>query len=325
MNRHASAPTPTSPHGHRCILALCAGALLLSFMAYAHAGRIVRVYEANVASAESSAALQEAMRQVLVRATGRRDAGNDPSLSGIVADASRYVRQFRPSNGATEVVFDSEALELAISAAGRSVWERERPFTLVVLYPPLTPEATEGARNELEDAASERGLPVSVVPISLVDASGVELDRADLLRSAQRFGGDAVLVGRNEGRGARWMWTLHGPVASESWSGSIAAGVHGAVDALARSEDVSFAMAEAEALIAVDGVASLVDYANVGRLLDAVPGVRNVDLEEAISSTVTFRVLVRGGADGLAQQLTGSTQLTRVGAGGGRLQYQYRR
>jgi uncharacterized protein len=298
---------------------------MLSLVALGEAGRLVRVYEATVPSADSPAALQEAMRQVLVRATGRRDAGNDPSLAGIVADASRYVRQYRPANDATEVVFDGEALELAIVAAGRGVWERERPFTLVVLHPPLTPEASEEARNELERAASARGLPVSVVPISLVDESGAELDRTALLRSAQRFGGDAVLVGRNEGRGAQWMWTLHGPVASASWSGSIATGVHGAVDALARSEDVSFAMAEVEALIAVDGIANLVDYASVGRLLDAVPGVRNVDLEEAAGSTVTFRVLVRGGADGLDQQLAGSTQLARVGAAGGRLQYQYRR
>jgi hypothetical protein len=101
--------------------------------------------------------------------------------------------------------------------------------------------------------------------------------------------------------------------------------VHGAVDALTRSEDASFALAEAEALIAVDGIVSLSDYANVGRLLDAVPGVRRVDLDEAVGSTVTFRVLARGGADGIAQQLAGSPRLARTGSAGGRLQYQYRR
>ncbi|MGQ0836362.1 MAG: DUF2066 domain-containing protein [Gammaproteobacteria bacterium] len=292
----------------------------------AHAGRIVRVYEVGIASAKSPAALQDAIRQVLVRATGRRDAGNDPALASIVGDASRYVQSYRPAtDGGTDVVFDGVALEQAIAGAGRNVWERERPFTLVVLHPPLTGSGVDDVRRDLERAAAARGLPVSLVPMSLMDSSGVELDRNTLLASAQRFGGDAVLVGRNDGAGRRWQWTLHAPIASESWSGGIEAGVHGAVDVLARGEAVSFALAEAEALIAVGGIVTLTDYAAVGRLLDAVPGVRRVDVDEAVGTTVTFRVLARGGADGIEQQLAGSSRLTRTGAAGGRLQYQYRR
>lgn len=286
----------------------------------------MRVYEAPVAGARTPEALQDAMRQVLVRATGRRDAGSDPALAMLIADAGNYVQLYRPAaGGGTEVVFDGVAIEQAIRAAGRGVWERERPFTLILLHPPPTTSAADDLRRELERVASERGLPVSLVPITLVDESGVELDRDAVLRSAQRFGGDAVLVGRNEGGGRAWLWTLHGPVASESWSGGIDSGVHGAADAFARSEGASFALTEAEALVAVDGVATLTDYAAVERLLDAVPGVRKVDLEEAAGTTVTYRVLARGGADGLAQQLEGSARLARTGAQGGRLQYQYRR
>jgi len=312
---------------YRHLIAIFAGSVAFALAGGpAGAGRLARVYEAAVASADSPAALEDAMRQVLVRATGRRDAARDPALAAIVADAGRYVQRYRPTAaGGTEVVFDAAAVEQAITSAGRNAWERERPFTLVVVHPPPAAAAADDVRRSIEAAAAARGLPVSVVPMSLVDASGAELDRNELLQSAQRFGGDAVLVGRNDRGGTQWQWTLHAPVASESWSGPLEAGVHGAVDALARGEDASFALTEAEALIAVDGVVTLTDYATVERLLDAVPGVRRVDLEEASGSTVTFRVLARGGADGVDRELTGSARLARTGASGGRLQYQYRR
>lgn len=312
---------------HRHLVAILAGALALALGAGpADAGRLVRVYEAPVSAKDSPAALQDAMRQVLVRATGSRDAGSDPALSAIVADAQRYVQLYRPqAGGGTEVVFDAAAVSQAIANAGRRAWDPERPFTLVVLQPPPAAAAADDVRRSIEAAAAARGLPVSLVPMTLVDSGGAPLERNALLQGAQRFGGDAVLVGRNDGGGTTWQWTLHGPVASESWSGSIDAGVHGAVDALARTEDASFALAEAEALVAVNGVMTLTDYAAVERLLDALPGVRDVELEEAAGSTVTFRVLARGGADGLDRELARAARLTRTGASGGRLRYDYRR
>jgi hypothetical protein len=310
---------------HRTFIAALASLLAVAAAQPASAGRVVRVYTAAVASADSPAALQEAMRQVLVRATGRREARNDPALAAIVADASRYVQLYRPTpSGSTEVVFDANAVEEAIAGAGRNAWETNRPFTLIVLDPPLTGTAADDARRDIERDAAERGLPVSVVPLALADGAGVELERSVILQNAQRFGGDAVLVGRNEG-GSGWQWTLYGPVASSSWSGGFESGVHGAVDALARTEETSFALAEAEARIAIDNVVTLADYAGVERLLESVPGVRNVSLDEANGATVTFRVLARGGADGLEQQLAGSARLGRKGASGGRLQYEYRR
>src|SRR5437762_1062583 len=58
----------------------------------ARAARQVRVYEANVsAQTEASVQAQSALRQVLVRATGARDAANDPALAGVLAQASHDV------------------------------------------------------------------------------------------------------------------------------------------------------------------------------------------------------------------------------------------
>src|ERR1700733_12032508 len=57
--------------------------------------------------------------------------------ASVIADAARYVGSYATGpRGEAQVVFDAAAVERAISAAGRSLWQRERPFPLVVLDPP---------------------------------------------------------------------------------------------------------------------------------------------------------------------------------------------
>jgi Uncharacterized protein conserved in bacteria (DUF2066) len=288
---------------------------------------MVRLYEVEIAGEASAPAVQDAMRRVLVRATGRREAASDPALSGIVTDAPRYVQSSRKAtSGTTKVVFDSSALEQAIASAGRSVWEPERPFTLVVFYPPLSGSAAEAARVELEKAAETRGLPISLAPVSVVDANGTDLPRDVVLQNAQRLGGDAVLIGRGERAALSgvWQWTLQSSFATENWNGALDAGVNGAVDAMARVQSASATMSELETLVQVGGVSNLNDYAAVGRLLEAIPGTRRVSLAEANGSTATFSVVVRGGAEAVDQALAGSSRLSRAGAANARLVYEYK-
>lgn len=299
--------------------------LLLPLAAWA--GRPVRVYETDVKGPPSPAALQEALKRVLVRATGRSEAASDPALAAIVADAGHFMQNSRPGqDGATHVVFDAAALTSAITAAGRSTWDSNRPFTLVVLSPPLTGPAADGARRELDAAAEARGLPISLVPLPLADASGAELGRAALLAAAQQLGGDAILIGRSDTNGGNgtWQWTLYTSFVSQNWSGGLTAGLNGAVDALARVQDVSEPQAEMAVQVQVDGVNALADYAQVARLLQGAPGVRSVDVIEATGAMVTFSVRVRGGSPALDRALAASGHFAAGASGGSRLQYTYR-
>jgi hypothetical protein len=291
----------------------------------AWAGRPVRVYEIDIKGPPSPAALQDALKRVLVRATGRSEAAADPALSAIVADAAHYMQTSRPApDGATHVIFDAAALTSAISAAGRSTWDANRPFTLVVLSPPLAGPAAEGARRELDAAAEARGLPISLVPLPLVDAAGADLGRTVVLAAAQQLGGDAVLIGRSDSANGTWQWTLYTSFISQNWSGGLTAGLNGAVDALARLPDASEPQAESVVQVQVDGVTVLADYAQVGRLLQGAPGVRSVDVAEASGSMVTFSVRVRGGSTALDKALAASGHFSAGASGGPRLQYTYR-
>jgi hypothetical protein len=337
MPQSASLPLP-SPNLSRlrkgrsraflACVSVVALALGLSFVAEpAWALRPVRVYEVDIRGEAAGPAVQEAMRRVLVRATGRADAGTDPAFGTLVAEAARYVQsQRKASNGATVVVFDGAAIEQAIAAAGRTVWERERPFTFVVFNPPLNPQAVAAARAELDKAAEVRGLPINLAPVPVVDATGVELPREAVLQAAQRLGGDAVLVARSDNPASPgiWQWTLQTQFGSESWTGALDAGVNGAVDALTRAQEASAGIAELEALVQVAGVSTLNDYAAVGRLLENIPGQKRVTLSETSGTTAIFSVLVRGGADTVDRALGNSPRLTRGGSANGQLLYTYR-
>src|ERR1700754_1784426 len=102
----------------------------------AWAGRPVRVYEVELKAGQTPASVQDAMREALVRATGRRESATDPALGGIISSAETFVKGYTsPSKSQSQVIFDGVAVERAIVAAGRSTWDSVRPFTLVVVYP----------------------------------------------------------------------------------------------------------------------------------------------------------------------------------------------
>src|ERR1700694_4504689 len=169
-----SRPGPKSTSENRRVRALlaslCALCCLLPLSSWA--GRPVRVYEVDVGG-QAGAAVQEAMRQAVVRAPGRRESADDPALASVLAEATRYVKSYAVGpRGESQVVFDGAAVEQAITAAGRSIWDHERPFTLAVLSPPRNRAAEDAARAELERVAAERGLPISLLPLTVVDGDG---------------------------------------------------------------------------------------------------------------------------------------------------------
>lgn len=267
------------------------------------------------------------MREALVRATGRREAAADPALASLITDAPKYVKAYTPGpRGESRVIFDGAAVERGIAAAGRGVWDKDRPFTLVVLYPPPPRAAEEASRNDLEQAAMARGLPISLVPLSPVDSAGNDLGADALMQTAQKYGGDAVLVGRSDTGAApgQWQWTLHTSFTSQSWSGPLTAGIDGAVDILAPAQGTSLAETEIRTQVEIQGVASLTDYANVQRILESVPGVRHSGVREAHGASVTFDVLVRGGPDAITRALGSSNHFARADTSNAGLVFQYR-
>lgn len=293
---------------------------VLTWASPAQATRQVRVYEANVSSqAEAAVQAQAALRVVLVRATGARDAANDPALAGLLAQAQQYVIGTRPaSGGAVTVFFDGAALERDITAAGRTVWGVERPLVLIVLTGGPASGAFESRRqieSAMDSAGNRRGQPINVVrpeAVGLPTAGDIPADVA--LAAAQRARADAVLVGYGDAvpNGGPWRWVLIAPGVSETWSGSVEEGVHGAADVFARNAAVFSTMPEQSFFVEVEGVPSLEEYAKAIGILGAAAGVRTVQLAETHGSRAIFSVITRGGLDALLATLGANPRLQRI-------------
>lgn len=295
--------------------------ILLTFANPAAATRQVRVFETNVSSqADPAVQAQSGLRVVLVRATGARDAANDPALAGILAQAQTYVIATRPapSGGGTTLVFDAAALERDITAAGRTLWASERPLLLIVLTGGPATGAFETRRQvegALDAAGNRRGQPISVVRpegVNLPTTGDIPVEAA--LAAAQRRGADGVLVGYGDAipTGGAWRWTLNAAGISESWSGTLEEGLNGAADVFARNAVMYAAQPEITILVEVEGVPTLKDYAHAAEMLGEAAAVRSVQLAEVAGSRATFSVVTRGGSDALLSTLGANARLERV-------------
>jgi len=297
---------------------------LLAFAVPAAATRQVRVFEANVSSqAEPAVQAQAALRVVLVRATGARDAANDPALAGVLAQAQTYVLATRPAGSggtstATTIVFDAAALERDIVAAGRTVWSSDRPVLLIVLTGGPASGVFETRRqveSALDAAGNRRGQPITVMrPEGLSLPASGEIPTEAALAAAQRLRADGVLVGYGDAvpDGGTWRWTLNAAGISETWNGTLEEGLNGAADVFARNAVAYAAMPELSILVEIEGVPTLKEYARVAQILGEAPGVRGVQLAEAAGSRATFSVATRGGLDALVGSLSGSAQFERM-------------
>lgn len=286
--------------------------VLLGFAQHASATRQVRVYEVNVASqADPAVQAQSGLRQVLVRATGARDAANDPALANVLAQADQYVIARRPAatGNATTLVFDAAALERDVTAAGRTIWASERPLLLMVLTGgPATGvfETRRQVEGALDAAANRRGQPIRVArpeAQNLPVTGDIPADAA--LGAAQKLGADAAIVGYGDAvpNGGPWRWVLTAPGINESWSGSLEDGVNGAADLFARNAQAFAALPETTVLVEVEGVPTLREYARVSDALGTAAGVRSVQLAEVASTRATFSVVIRGSGDSLQTSL----------------------
>lgn len=321
------------------------------------ASREVPVFTVNV-TGQTSAALQQAMRAVLVRATGHAGAATDPQLAAVVTQASQYVQSYQHgSGGQLQVTFNGPALDQAIAAAGRSLWNVNRPFTLIVLSPPPAASSQQAAdAAAIQQAAETRGLPISIVPLTVRDANGHLLPAETLLARVHGLGAEQLLIGRDLGSplnstsapssGAtptpttvstssstpagdpaagtvtpaapadQWHWTLITAFITRRFTGGITAGIDGTVDFLAPSGQASAAGQVTKMSVRIDGLKTLDDYARVETMLAAVPGVRHSTVARVAPSAAVFDLWARGGAATVSRLLAISPRLKPVTASG---------
>lgn len=283
--------------------------LLAAFAPFAHAVTLSNLYEVSQpVGASREAAFEEALRTVIVRVSGRRDA--PAQLGGALGNPRQYVQKFGfTADNVLQVGFDSVSIDRLLSDAGLPIWGRERPATLVMLSVDeaggerwVSAQAPASERAAMERVAADRGLPLVWASMDAQDRQYVDPGAASdaLLATAERYGANAALIGRMRDGAADW--TLVSADGASQASGGLADGVHLAADSFARLFAASGSSLNA-VIIEVAGIAGLDAYAATLNYLESLTLVRSVALEQVAGDTLRFRLAVRGDADTLRRAI----------------------
>lgn len=289
------------------------------------AAPVASLYAAVVPESDPQRAAQLAMREVLVRLVGTREAADDPALAGLIEDARRYVQLERnTTRGATQVIFDATLLRAAVGSAGRSVWDPDRPLVWVVL--PASGGGDE-LRAQLGAEAAVRGLPIALVSADSAGAAGVggaPAGAAAVLAAARRAGASAALLAQPSPSDPQTLqWSLVAPGADGHWTGSAAAAIDGATDALVRASRELEGAPAAEFDCRVSGVTDLASFTAVLDSIGSAPGVSDLTVRAVDADQLTLHFKSRSPSAALARALAGA-RLHVLGSGGdGMLQYRY--
>jgi hypothetical protein len=314
------------------ILCLSAAALCL-----ADAGLALtraELYQATTTVADRSeaaqtAAFQTAMRIVLVRVTGRYSAEDDPTLAPLIANARRYVQQYRGApDSQVWVSFDGPAIERWLTQNGLPLWGHERPTTFVWLTAQTGPQSgvviTADDASELkmaiDAAAGLRGLPLlwpsaAEVQRNHLDYAGVNGTAPSALADiGRRLGGEGILIGRAAGTGAtaNVRWTHLFQDRSSEFSGTLE-GVNRTADLYAGLFAASGNLVSVD--IEVTGVGDLREYANLQTYLESLTFISHVSVEALTGDTIKFRLATRGGTESLQRTLSLNGRLQPIAAG----------
>ncbi len=266
---------------------------------------VAQVPAAGLSGPALDGAFALALDQVLVKVTGRRDAGADPARRRAVGAPATLVRQYQPApGGQLRVSFEPAALLRGLDAARLPVWADDRPLTLVVLPPepaPADPAApTAGAvslRQAFETVAAIRGLPVAFGP------------------PAQAA--DATLEGRPAPTGGAglWQWTLTRGDERQQWTGDLAEGAHGLADRLA-DRLAGIAAEGGPLLVRITGVTDFETYGRLQAYLRSVGLIRSAELRGIEDGALVYGLEVRGDVARLNAAFALRRLLEPVGAGG---------
>lgn len=293
-----------------------------------------------------------ALMQVAIKVSGRRGAAANPVVIEAIKEPSRFVQQFRYHNVAPTgsedpaaeipalalwVQFDAPAVDTLMSEAGLPVWGRVRPSVLVLVAVEtatgrelLSSDDAGGWADFVGRIGAERAVPLVLPLMDLEDRSRLRASDVwagfedNVQGAAQRYQSEGVLLGRAYERvpnfwEARWRlllgdgrheWVDQG----EGLDAVLLAGVHEGADRLASRFGAATATTVASGVeVSVAGIRSLRDYARTLKYLDALDGVKRVDVTSVDSENVSFRLDARGGRESVRQVIALGNILTEDG------------
>ncbi|MCW0506373.1 MULTISPECIES: DUF2066 domain-containing protein [Aeromonas] len=333
----------------RVVTALCCG---LSFMV--SAAQVTDLYQGKApTSGDMVAAQSQALGDVLVKVTGKRDILTQPAVVKALAAPGDYVQHYGYQDvGPVKFLkadFDVAKVNALISQSKFALLGPARPQVAIWLV------INEGERRVLPDQSSDGwaaalrtqsqalGLPVSIPLMDLddnmaVNATDVWGRFADpILKASQRYGAEMVVLGKLTPEGEKWSidWGLYGPKAGGelaeltrgSGSGTQAEVAQGFADGLAawlvQNYGARISGVASSQTLVVEGLSGIDGMITVQKMLQGMASVTKVEIGKLEGDKVTFNLALQGDKAELIRGLQLESRLRQIDDNDSGLRYQW--
>lgn len=333
----------------RVVTALCCG---LSFMV--SAAQVTDLYQGKApTSGDMVAAQSQALGDVLVKVTGKRDILTQPDVVKALAAPGDYVQHYGYQDvGPVKFLkadFNVAKVNVLISQSKFALLGPARPQMALWLVINegerriLPDQSSDGWASALRTQSQAMGLPVSIPLMDLDDNMAVNATdvwgrfAAPILQASQRYGAEMVVLGKLTPEGEKWSidWGLYGPKAGGelaeltrgSSSGTQAEVAQHFADELAawlvQNYGARISGVASSQTLVVEGLSGIDGMITVQKMLQGMASVTKVTIGKLEGDKVTFDLSLQGDKAELIRGLQLESRLRQIDDNDSGLRYQW--
>ncbi|WP_429174293.1 DUF2066 domain-containing protein [Aeromonas salmonicida] len=333
----------------RVVTALCCG---LSFMV--SAAQVTDLYQGKApTSGDMVAAQSQALGDVLVKVTGKRDILTQPDVVKALAAPGDYVQHYGYQDvGPVKFLkadFNVAKVNALISQSKFALLGPARPQMALWLVINegerriLPDQSSDGWASALRTQSQAMGLPVSIPLMDLDDNTAVNATdvwgrfAAPILQASQRYGAEMVVLGKLTPEGDKWSidWGLYGPKAGGelaeltrgSSSGTQAEVAQHFADELAawlvQNYGARISGVASSQTLVVEGLSGIDGMITVQKMLQGMASVTKVTIGKLEGDKVTFDLSLQGDKAELIRGLQLESRLRQIDDNDSGLRYQW--
>ncbi|EJR0679287.1 DUF2066 domain-containing protein [Vibrio parahaemolyticus] len=285
-----------------------------------------------------SAAREQGMKDVIVRATGSQSSLSNPVIQKALSSSSRYISQLGKSQvdgkASLKMLFNSGQIQSLLTQAQLPSWSPNRANILVWLVEEqdydraITWEHSDSANiAALKKATEARGLPITIPVGDFDDVTGVNTSDLwggfiePISQASQRYPADAVLIIRAQGEQIRWTLYDQAPAkiidaqtsprsGSATGVDAISAMVDGIADYYASKNAVVVSGKSSKAVnVKVLNVTSAADFFRLENALTKLNSVAGTEIKRVQGSELTLTIHLLASQQAFEQEASSISQL----------------
>lgn len=286
-------------------------------------------------------ARQQAMQQVIVRASGYQDAASNPVVTKALQSSARYISQLSYGKQgdvtSLKLLFNDAQIRTLLTQAQLPFWPINRSNVLVWLVEEQNYErnvvwehSVSQLAETLRNAASERGLPITLPIGDFDDITGIEVSdlwggfAAPISTASRRYPVEGVLVIRAQDGTLRWSLYDQSPAKMVEANVVPLSGVQSGDDAAIQlineiadfyaKRSAVFVLGESSESVAVKflNINNAFDFFTLEQTLTSLSSVASIDVLEIKGNELMLRVHLLASKEAFEQELVKRAKVSKL-------------